>query len=115
MKVSARLRADIWVAAYLRRCASEGVFGALRRRGAAEAGAIFIKIDRLDGSAVLLGPAPVATDDESGNRRFERLLDTENPVQIEERMIKEIRFDSDLWFIEIEDRSGRSFVDVIGM
>lgn len=111
---STRLRADIWVAAYLRRCASEGVFAALRRRGAAEAGAIFIKIDRLDGSAVLLGPAPSAADDQSGDRRFERLLDTENPVQIEERMIKEIRFDSDLWFVEIEDRSGRSFVDEIG-
>jgi len=103
--VGGRLRADIWVAAYLRRCASEGVFAALRRRGAAEAGAVFIKIDRLDGRAALLGPALALSDDSSGERRFERL--------IEARMAKEIRFDADLWYVEIEDRTGRSFVDEV--
>jgi hypothetical protein len=34
-----RLKSSIWVAAYLRRCQTEGVFGAVRRRGAEEAGA----------------------------------------------------------------------------
>src|SRR5580698_10216248 len=53
-----RLRAHIWVSAYLRRCAVEGAVATLRRRGAAEAGAIFVKIDRLDGSAALFAPAP---------------------------------------------------------
>ena len=53
-----RLKSGIWVAAYLRRCAVEGVFAAVRRRGAEEAGAIFIKINRLDGTGVLYGPAP---------------------------------------------------------
>ena len=42
-----RLKSGIWVAAYLRRCAVEGVFAAVRRRGAEEAGGIFIKINRL--------------------------------------------------------------------
>ena len=53
-----RLKSGIWVAAYLRRCNVEGVFAAVRRRGAEEAGAIFIKINRLDGTAMLYGPAP---------------------------------------------------------
>ena len=48
-----RLRSDIWVSAYLRRCAAQGVVAVLRRRGAAEAGAIFVKLDRLDGTAAL--------------------------------------------------------------
>ena len=43
-----RLKSGIWVAAYLRRCTVEGVFAAVRRRGAEEAGAIFIKINRLE-------------------------------------------------------------------
>ena len=30
----------------------------LRRRGAAEAGAIFVKVDHLNGQATLYGPAP---------------------------------------------------------
>ena len=45
-----RLKSGIWVAAYLRRCNVEGAFAAVRRRGAEEAGAIFIKINRLDGT-----------------------------------------------------------------
>ena len=53
-----RLKSAIWVAAYMRRCHVEGAFAVLRRRGAEEAGAIFIKVDRLDGTADLYGPAP---------------------------------------------------------
>ena len=54
-----RLRSDFWVSAYLR-STIEGVEAALRKRGAAEAGAIFVKLDRLDGTASLYGPAPQA-------------------------------------------------------
>jgi hypothetical protein len=53
-----RLRSDFWVSAYLRRLGVEGLVGALRRRGAAEAGAIFVKLDLLDGRAQLYAPAP---------------------------------------------------------
>src|SRR5438552_3762380 len=42
-----RIRSAIWVAAYLRRCQVEGAPAVLRRRGAEEAGAIFIKNGRL--------------------------------------------------------------------
>ena len=52
-----RLKSAIWVAAYVRRCNVEGVFAAVRRRGAEEAGAIFIKIARLDGTRYAAGPA----------------------------------------------------------
>ncbi len=41
-----RLKSSIWVAAYLRRCQTEGIFGAVRKRGAEEAGAVFVKIGR---------------------------------------------------------------------
>ena len=53
-----RLKSSIWVAAYLRRCQTEGIFGAVRRRGAEEAGAVFVKVATLDGSAMLYAPAP---------------------------------------------------------
>ena len=62
---SMRLKSGIWVAAYLRRCQVEGVAAVLRRRGAEEAGAIFIKVSRLDGSADLYGPAPQSAFDEA--------------------------------------------------
>ena len=52
-----RLRSDFWVSAYIRRCGVEGIEAVLRKRGAAEAGALFVKVDRLDGTASLYGPA----------------------------------------------------------
>jgi|SRR5262245_37774920 len=111
-----RLKSGIWVAAYLRRCAVEGVFAAVRRRGADEAGAIFIKINRLDGTAVLYGPAPQSAFEEA--RPAERIFTaaigqskSATDLEIEARLVKEIRFDPDLWIVEVEDRSGRSFLD----
>lgn len=110
-----RLRADIFVAALIRRAEVAGASAMLRRRGAAEAGAVFVKIDRLDGNAALLGPAPQSEELPEGvDRLFARLHKDEwvPPFEAEDRIKKEIAFDSDLWLVEIEDRAGRSFVDL---
>ena len=107
-----RLRSDFWVSAYLRRCSVEGVDAALRRRGAAEAGAVFVKVDRLDGTADLYGPAPQLYVDDSGERLFSPILQRVMPLEVEERMTRELRFDSDLWLVEVDDRAGRHFLDL---
>ncbi|KFC73408.1 hypothetical protein FG93_01776 [Bosea sp. LC85] len=101
----ARLTSDFWVSAYLRQAALDGFDAVLRRRGASEAGAIFVKLDRLDGTAALYGPAPQALVDESGVRRFQLILDSD-PLSVEERVERERRFDPDLWLVEIENRKG---------
>jgi hypothetical protein len=108
-----RLRADIWVSAYLRRCAIEGAFAVLRRRGAAEAGAILVKLDRLDGVAALFGPAPQSELKDGEDRLFGRLHKAEwiDSAEAEARLNREISFDPDLWIIEVEDKKGRSFLD----
>jgi hypothetical protein len=103
-----RLRSDIWVAAYLRRCGVEGASAVLRRRGAAEAGAIFVKVDHLDGSATLYAPAPqslAAAAPLGVERLFARphkapSIDSD---EAEERLKREIAFDPDLWIVEVED------------
>src|SRR6516162_2450370 len=61
--VGMRLKSAVWVAAYIRRCHIEGAFAAVRRRGAEEAGAIFVKLNRLDGTAELFGPGPKSVFD----------------------------------------------------
>lgn len=112
-----RLRSDIFVSAYIRRCELEGAPAYLRRRGAAEAGAIVVKIDRLDGACVLLGPAPqteLAT--EPGVDRLFARLHPEPFIPIpdaEARLAREIRFDPDLWIVEVEDRAGQPRLDVV--
>jgi hypothetical protein len=89
------------------------VVAVLRRRGASEAGAIFVKVDRLDGTASLYGPAPQSLVDEGGEGRlFTALLEILPPYEIEDRMTREGRFDPDFWLLEIEDREGRHFLDL---
>jgi hypothetical protein len=110
-----RLKTSIWVAAYLRRCQSAGVFGAVRRRGADEGGAIFVKVALMDGRAQLYVPAPQSLYDDS--RPAERFFvqATPEPVAenaVEERLTKELRFDPDAWIIEAEDKQGRHFLEI---
>src|SRR3981189_22309 len=110
-----RLKSSIWVAAYLRRCQAEGIVGAVRRRGAEEAGAVFVKVALLDGNAMLYMPAPQAVYDDS--RPIERIFTPNSPApvpeqSVEERLAREIRFDPDAWIVETEDRAGRHFLDL---
>src|SRR5258708_39646872 len=72
-----RLKSSIWVAAYLRRCQTEGIFGAVRRRGAEEAGAVFVRVATLDGNAMLYAPAPQPVYDD--RRPVERIFAATSP------------------------------------
>lgn len=108
----ARLRSDFWVSAYLRRCGVEGLDAALRKRGSPEAGAIFVKVDHLDGTASLYGPAPQLFLEDGDERLFSPILQGVTPLDVEERMARELRFDSDLWLVEVDDRQGRHFLDL---
>jgi hypothetical protein len=103
-----RLKAGIFVRALIRRAEVAGAAAFVVRKGSEEAGAIFLKIARLDGTSLVLSQArrgegelvwvkPIgdAADDEQAAKYFE----------------KQMRFDPDLWIVEIEDREGRTFVD----
>lgn len=110
-----RLKTSIWVAAYLRRCQTAGVFGAVRKRGAEEAGAVLVKVATLDGNAMLYVPAPQTVYDDS--RPSERLFVPIAPGPVEEasveaRLTRELRFDPDAWVVETEDKAGRHFLDL---
>lgn len=111
-----RLKSAVWVAAYVRRCGVEGVFVAVRRRGAEEAGAVFIKVSRLDGTATLYGPAPQTAfeDTRPADRAFVAVMGSPQPApegDVEAFLTREIRFDPDVWIVEVEDRAGRHFLD----
>ena len=115
----ARITSDFFVSAYVRRRNDAGFFTAVVRKGAAEAGAIFVKVSRLDGTADLYGPAPQIYLDEvdpliAGGRVFERLLTDASESDVDVRLQSERRFDSDCWIVETEDRQGTSDLDIIG-
>jgi hypothetical protein len=109
-----RLKSAIWVAAYVRRCDIEGAYAVVRRRGAEDAGAIFIKVSRLDGTAELFGPAPQSAFDDAhpSDRAFTPCFPTSKPeADVEVYLARQVRFDSDIWIVEVEARDGRHFLD----
>jgi hypothetical protein len=116
-----RLKSGVWVSAYVRRCHVEGVFAVVRRRGAEEAGAIFIKVNRLDDTADVYCPAPQTAfggdldNDPVPDRAFSPAMKTmpAPDAEAEAYLARQIRFDPDVWIIETEDRAGRHLLDRI--
>jgi hypothetical protein len=102
-----RLKSEIWVHAYLRRWFVSGRFGAVLRKGAAEAGAVYVVVNRLDGTLNVFGPAPGPAYDEEGERRWAAAAP--GPIDALElsALIERLqRIDPDIWVVEIEDREG---------
>ena len=107
-----RLRTDIWVSAYLRTQAVQNAFATLRRRGAAEAGAVFVVLDCLDGRCALFAPGPSNDDLE---RRFVRAHKTEwtDPAEVSARLAREVSRDPDIWIVDVERRDGAHGLEVV--
>ena len=113
--MTGRLRSDFWVSAYLRTRAVSDAVAVLRRRGAAEAGAVLVKVDCLDGTGALYGPAPQTVfEGRAMERIFVRLHgpDTLPVADLENRIAAQLRFDPDLWVVEVEDRAGWHGLDL---
>lgn len=112
-----RLKTALWVAAYLRRCQVEGVFAVVRRRGAEEAGAVFVRINRLDGTSDLFGPAPQSAIDAvpAAGRTFSPSLAARPApdAAVDAYLAREVKFDTDVWIVEVEERTGRNFLDIV--
>jgi hypothetical protein len=104
-----RLKSHIWVKAYLRRRAAHGCFAAVVKHGDDDAGAIYVKINRLNGTLALYGPAPGGLGADDTGEQYWMLLhptDVITEEQAESMLTQAIRFDSDLWIVEVEDRGG---------
>jgi len=108
-----RLKAEIWVKAYIRRCQHEGAAAVLARRGDEDAGAIYIKVSRLDGTALLFGPAPAGLADAREERHWVPCLDRApvTEADADAYLQRQIDFDPDIWIIAVEDGRGRHFLE----
>jgi hypothetical protein len=109
-----RLKSEIWVQAFARRCQTEGKYCTVVKKGAVEAGAVFIIVNFLDGRFLLYGPAPGPAFDEQGDRRF--ITELKSPSAESEVLAiieRRKKFDSDLWILEVEDRSGAIGLNIV--
>ena len=99
-----RLTSEFWVSALIKRIFSDGGFAAISRRGAREAGAIFILRRTRFGELELYGPAPQTSYDAGrpSDRQFACVLTTSEEEEVEKLLAREMRFDPDVWVVEVE-------------
>ena len=109
--MTARLTAEFWVGAYLRRLQRFDIPAFVTRRGDNTAGAVLIKMNTLDGQASLWQRS---YDLMTGERRWMMLADGPE-AEIDAAATRQAGFDPDLWVIEVEDREGRHLLDQDGL
>ena len=102
-----RLKTEVRVQAWLRRCATLGLMATVARKGDVDAGALFIKVNRFaKGCEVFSGTtAPDGTS---------AWLCAVGPVAEREAdlyLARQSKYDPDLWIVEIEDPQGRFSFD----
>ncbi len=110
-----RLKTEIFAAALVRRIFADGGFAAVDRKGEEQAGALFVTQRFRDGTVSLHAPAP-QTAFEQGDvrgRKFETRLNMAEEEAVREMLAREIRFDPDLWVVEVEtDRPIGDYLDM---
>lgn len=104
-----RVTSAFFVSALIRRANSEGAFATLTKRGAQDAGAIAIVIE----DKTLLLPASQHLLPDDGERYFSIVIESGDLATINIRLIKELKFDPDLWIINIDDKLCRHFVTLL--
>ncbi|WP_050524119.1 DUF1491 family protein [Pseudorhodobacter wandonensis] len=109
--MSARLSADFWVRAYLKRLEMAGIPAFVTAHGDATAGAVLVKQTPLDGSACAYQRS---FDLMSGNRAWVVLAQGPE-AEVDAAITRQRQFDPDLWVIEVEDRAGRHLLDEEGL
>lgn len=103
-----RLPTGLWVMGHIRAADAQGVTMMVLRKGDASRGTVLLKLNRLDGGFVVLNQI----------RRNERLgwARATGPEPVAEAdadayIARQIKYDSDLWVVEVEDRQGRHWFE----
>lgn len=108
-----RLTTAIWLGVFMRRESERGAFVTVAKKGAQQAGAIFV-LHNLSGKLFdLYGPAPQSFfEEEKPDRLFEKVLEQVSENQTDEYLARQKNFDPDLWVIETEAGSGPISLDI---
>lgn len=106
---SSRLKTEFKVQAWLRRCAVAGLMATVARKGDADAGALFLKVNRFAGGCEVYSGV-------TGPDGAETWLRATGPQPVSEReadtyLVRQATYDADLWVLEIEDPKAQFVLD----
>lgn len=111
--MSGRVTTAMWVSAMIRQVALNGSAAHVARKGAEGAGAVIVKVVR-PGPTPREPEATALTGASFGDGRSGWIwLVGPDPVPepvVDAKLAAQVRFDPDLWILEIEDAEGRHFL-----
>ena len=102
-----RLATHVWVGAYLTRLRLVDIPVFVVAKGDADAGAVLVKLNTLDGNATLFHRS---FDLMTGDRKWDVLTDGIE-ADVDASLTRQRKMDPDLWVIEVEDRAGQHLLD----
>jgi len=104
-----RLTSSFWVQAYIKKLNLLGVPAFVVSHGDDTAGAIIVKVNKLNGDAVLFERSFSLDKNLNQWSKFE----SGDEKELDELLSRQLSRDRDLWIVEIESREGDSFLDDI--
>ena len=104
-----RLTSSFWVQAYIKKLNLLGVPAFVVSHGDDTAGAIIVKVNKLNGDAVLFERS--FSLDKNLNQWFK--FESGDEKELDELLSRQLSRDRDLWIVEIESREGDAFLDDI--
>ena len=104
-----RLTSSFWVQAYIKKLNLLGVPAFVVSHGDDTAGAIIVKVNKLNGDAVLFERSFSLDKNLNQWSKFE----SGDEKELDKLLSRQLSRDRDLWIIEIESREGDPFLDDI--
>ena len=104
-----RLTSSFWVQAYIKKLNLLGVPAFVVSHGDDTAGAIIVKVNKLNGDAVLFERSFSLDKNVNQWSKFE----SGDEKRLDELLSRQLSRDRDLWIVEIESREGDPFLDDI--
>ncbi|MEC7253206.1 MAG: DUF1491 family protein [Paracoccaceae bacterium] len=104
-----RLTSSFWVQAYIKKLNLLGVPAFVVSHGDDTAGAIIVKVNKLNGDAVLFERSFSLDKNLNQWSKFE----SGDEKELDELLSRQLSRDRDLWIVEIESREGDPFLDDI--
>ena len=104
-----RLTSSFWVQAYIKKLNLLGVPAFVVSHGDDTAGAIIVKVNKLNGDAVLFERSFSLDKNLNQWSKFQ----SGDEKELDELLSRQLSRDRDLWIVEIESRQGDPFLDDI--
>ncbi len=100
------LSTDIWVSALLKRVEMAGSFATIAKKGDARAGSVIVKVLNLRSREAYVLREAQTGEETMWMRPVETLSEPDVDAYIE----RQLKYDPDLWVVEIEDSEGRNYL-----